>query len=1396
MSMVTVEGSQGNAIQFNPEVSTAVTSENEYTQLEVIQKFMNALDNSTKTSSTDMLDEAIQACTNFNDMDDAINHFIHDANIASNASDFLTNYCGIILGNTDTGAITGSDAGGSAVKSAEDIVPETGSLIIYAQDSFTVNGLTVKLASDADQNSNKYFSALNDTQKYIWNALYTWWCSASFNLIEESYGSGFGFSTASSATVKEMTVQFSSSSSSGALASVGHTYNTYDGKAATLTLDINMYYYSTIDTSDPNGDPNNPRAGYLDRTLAHEFTHAVMAANIIYFNSLPQFIKEGMAELTHGIDDARGNVIATLAGSSSDLATALSLTNTSTGTTNCYAGGYMFLRWLAKNYNAGDVLYGTNGKNNNGTYQGKGKDKKYYDIITNERDNRIIDAQAGNDKVVNSGSNVTIYGGEGNDTINLNGSSETVVYSSSDGKDVIAGFGASDSISIAAGAITTSALKKDNVVLTIGKGSITLNDAKDQFIKVIDADGNLSTKMYGKGTVTVKGTSSAETVTGWTKADSLNGGEGNDTLIGGKGADTLTGGSGADKFYYTLGDGADVITDYTADEDVVVLNGTTVTKVAYVKKSNTDLLFTLKKGSIRFNGSAGNRITFRDAATNSIILNQTFGDPYIYVTNSDYATINTAIDASVYTIDASTRTYDEMIIGNAKNNYIKLGSGSETITTGKGKDTVEYLGGNATITDYTAGSDVIKFTKSDIVSAKLDSSNSSVVFTLKDTGTTTISTLTLQNMVKKKAVQKVTVIDKDGISYSQAFGNPTLTVGNADGDTVIANSDVTVMNAAKRSKSVYLVGNEFDNTIRGGTKADTIEAGLGNDYITGGKGDDIFIFSGGKDTIADYSVAKGNMDSIQLADLTFDTYYVDGKNVVMKFKDAAGTTSLQESDTSLTILNGKDKSITIGSDTKVFNDYYEKIFVKNDKSEIYNAAGDDDSLHTVKLIDASKKASVIYITGNNFSDGTISTIKGGTKADTIKGGTGDDILTGGGGADRFIYAGGNDTITDYTAGADMISFSDTNLISATYSSNDLEFTTDKGILTIKNAIKKKKDQKISILFGTDKISQIYGRESLTIGASDGDTVDLTRSINSDVTVVNASGRDAKHPILIYGNAKTDNLVGSKGKDTIIAGSGNNATLNGGAGDDILTGGSGNNITLSGGAGNDTLNGGTGNNITLNGGAGNDSLNGGVGITFFDPGAGDDVINISSDTNRGKVTITYTSGNDKINNWKTDDVLNLSNGQSLAAATQVSETNYKITVNNNKKKAVGTLDISGSFTTGIESSTTYAGTGADSVNSYCDVTSYVNIGDTKVTYNIETKVKVTAAAYMERFDDYAETMEIFGDTVLSTDYELDDITSASIKENVISIDYGSPIKDSNIIELDISSYVDKVNKNKS
>ena len=292
----------------------------------VIKDFMNVLDNTT-LSGTAALDQAVAAVSNFKSWSELIDTMAGDCAASGNSEAFLKNCCGIILGNEDTGAITGSDAGGSTTKTADNIVPESGAWTYPASTSFSINGLTVNVP---DQ------SRLSTSAQWIVGALYTWWIKESLALIDSSFG--FNFNEAGT-TVKTLDVSF---------------YNTADGKMATsfyssgqksttLQLHINMQYYEGIDTGNPNGVGSSAALTTLDRTIAHELVHAVMSANVDWYSHLPVSFKEGSAELVHGIDDKRYSQINTLANNAAALKSAMSGTGV-----NSYAAGYIALRYLAK----------------------------------------------------------------------------------------------------------------------------------------------------------------------------------------------------------------------------------------------------------------------------------------------------------------------------------------------------------------------------------------------------------------------------------------------------------------------------------------------------------------------------------------------------------------------------------------------------------------------------------------------------------------------------------------------------------------------------------------------------------------------------------------------------------------------------------------------------------------------------------------------------------------------------------------------------------------------------------------------------------------------------------------------------------------------------------------
>ena len=103
---------------------------------DVVKNFMTALSN-TQYIGNDALYQAIRSCSRFGNIQDAINNLVNDCRNAGSVSNFLINSCGIILDNEDTGAITGSDAGGSTVKNSYSVVPEYGDLVQYTGTRFT-----------------------------------------------------------------------------------------------------------------------------------------------------------------------------------------------------------------------------------------------------------------------------------------------------------------------------------------------------------------------------------------------------------------------------------------------------------------------------------------------------------------------------------------------------------------------------------------------------------------------------------------------------------------------------------------------------------------------------------------------------------------------------------------------------------------------------------------------------------------------------------------------------------------------------------------------------------------------------------------------------------------------------------------------------------------------------------------------------------------------------------------------------------------------------------------------------------------------------------------------------------------------------------------------------------
>ena len=266
---------------------------------------------------------------------------------------FLREYCDVILHNDDTGAITGFDAGGGTVKTDKSIVPEKtqpASWSLPASRTSTFDGLTVEwYESGAYASHSSFLASLTNTQQTIIKGLNSEWIPAAVRLAEESLGIGFQEPGTFWNRIRAIV---------GSSDVVGLAYVTSstmsNGLVDGMRLTVNTSFYSNIRPDDENGSMAGQTS--LDRTLAHEFTHAVMSANIPYANNFPLYISEGMAELVHGIDDERlGTIYAMVQqGNADSLESIFAAKNGTNGASEeippewYYAAGYLLLRYMAK----------------------------------------------------------------------------------------------------------------------------------------------------------------------------------------------------------------------------------------------------------------------------------------------------------------------------------------------------------------------------------------------------------------------------------------------------------------------------------------------------------------------------------------------------------------------------------------------------------------------------------------------------------------------------------------------------------------------------------------------------------------------------------------------------------------------------------------------------------------------------------------------------------------------------------------------------------------------------------------------------------------------------------------------------------------------------------------
>lgn len=854
------------------------------TQQEVIKTFMQSLDK-TELSGRAALDEAIQASSSFQNFEDFKRKFLADLATAKNWQTFLIEKCGIILDNEDTGAISGSDAGGTK-KGAADILPSKGKAKYPEGTSFTVDGLTIYGIPPKEN--------LTDDQQIVVQGLYSWWIRDALKLIEESYG--FSFS-AEDATNSRMKLKFVNDENENFLAYV--SFDGSDGKEfESRVLCVNMAFFKDMDAT--NRHPKTDKGQGLDRTLVHELVHGLMSSNVNYFGDLPGFLAEGgSAELIHGLDDEnRNRIISTIQNTDAlkEIFTTLGIESRS----EVYDGGYIIMRYFAKQA-ATDTTFDYD------TYQA---------TVTTDSDNFAVNywnevTMQGGDSAStfsNAGESVTINGGADNDTIR--NYSQEVVINAGGGLNVISNIGNNVT---ANGGYNVDAITNEgaNVLVNGGDGLDVLNNKGANSVIKGDAGSDLINnsivdyETLNNASNFVITTSKNEEL--FTVANSALLGGNNSTLVGGDGTDNIV--NQADAVQVFGEKGADSITNcgfnstiFGGDDNDFILNTTDEievnSKAENAKNGDKDKIFVTGYRSKLF-GNRGN-----DLFQNVVDEVEIFGQ-------NDNDTIRNAGKAV-------------SISGGTGNDYVFNGE----VVISDGESSATKTGGNLSIIFLDAGRDTIE---NIAVSIKVEGGAGNDQFI--NSGDTSTLNGDAGNDDFKNYGDEVTISGGAGSDFIYTSGNKVSLTGGAGKDSIqnegsevymlTGKSKDSINNAGDRASILADAGNDYiqssgnNSSILGGKGRDSIvndgnnvsiSGGKGNDKLWGGKNSDIFLYGkgDGKDIIYNFD----NADILQITGKFSGSYNAKKNEVAFQVGSTKNAITLKDFTATTFNVNGDSYQIS------------------------------------------------------------------------------------------------------------------------------------------------------------------------------------------------------------------------------------------------------------------------------------------------------------------------------------------------------------------------------------------------------------------------------------------------------------------------------------------------------
>jgi hypothetical protein len=373
----------------------------------------------------------------------------------------------------------------------------------------------------------------------------------------------------------------------------------------------------------------------------------------------------------------------------------------------------------------------------------------------------------------------------------------------------------------------------------------------------------------------VNGTEGDDTITGsWPgrtpgNDETINGLGGDDVLVGLGGNDTLNGGSGNDVLRGGLGD--DILDGGDGDQDWADYTDKSVSVVATLDGANDSIVIVggIAEDTIRniesLRGGTGNDTLTGDDKTNFLrgnggadALDGRGGTDFAdYLTAASGVTVSLA-NPNINTGEAAGDTFvsiegirgsnfDDVLIGDANNNFLRGGLGADTLDGGDGFDWADYLNATAGLTVSLANPDVNTGEAAGDTYTSIENIQGS---TFDDTLIGDANTNMLRGGLGADTLDGGGGADwadylnaAEGLTVSLA--NPSVNTGEAAGDTYTSIENIQ--------------GSAFDDILTGDGNNNAFRGNGGNDTINGGGGIDTAIFSGNRASYALTDLGGGSV---------------------------------------------------------------------------------------------------------------------------------------------------------------------------------------------------------------------------------------------------------------------------------------------------------------------------------------------------------------------------------------------------------------------------------------------------------------------------------------------------------------------------------------------------------